>query len=144
MPMVPQSCQVSQGCPAGMRGDDTGHNPEPSGEVDGQRFRVQTPGVTQCCPIRPAIASDCGWLRLLVDEHGSLVHLANLAPIVAVPTDRPPASISRFRSVGRHAAFVLRNASRCDRGGGVLASCSDALAADGVAGGRHRRWAAKI
>ena len=82
-------------------------------EVDGQRFRVQTPRVsTQWLPDTPSNRHlTVVWLRLLVDEHGKpLCTLQDLAPIVG-STNRQAASqhLEDFRQGGEDMrAFVLR------------------------------------
>jgi transposase-like protein len=82
-------------------------------EVDGQRFRVQTPRVsTQWLPDTPSNRHlTVVWLRLLVDEHGRpWFSLQELAPIVG-STNRQAASqhVEDFRQCGEDVrAFVLR------------------------------------
>jgi transposase-like protein len=82
-------------------------------EVDGQRFRVQTPRVaTQWLPDTPSNRHlTVVWLRLLVDEHGTpLFTLQELAVIVG-RANRQAASqhLEDFRQCGEDVrAFVLR------------------------------------
>jgi transposase-like protein len=82
-------------------------------EVDGQRFRVQTPRVsTQWLPDTPSNRHlTVVWLRLLVDEHGRpWFSLQELAPIVG-SANRQAASqhVEDFRQCGEDVrAFVLR------------------------------------
>jgi transposase-like protein len=93
---------------------DTGHSTgRLSVEVDGQRFRVQTPRVsTQWLPDTPSNRHlTVVWLRLLVDEHGRpWFTLQELAPIVG-SAHRQAASqhVEDFRQCGEDVrAFVLR------------------------------------
>jgi transposase-like protein len=93
---------------------DTGHHTRRLRvEVDGRRFRVQTPQVsTQWLPDTPSNRHlTVVWLRLLVDEHGRpWFTLQELAPIVG-SANRQAASqhVEDFRQCGEDVrAFVLR------------------------------------
>jgi hypothetical protein len=109
------SAQVCTGLPSpACEVLDTGHHTRRRRvEVDGRRFRVQTPQVsTQWLPDTPSNRHlTVVWLRRLVDAHGRpWFTLPELAPLVG-SANRPAASqhVEDFRQCGEDVrAFVLR------------------------------------
>jgi transposase-like protein len=93
---------------------ETGHSTERlSVEVDGQRFRVQTPRVsTQWLPDTPSNRHlTVVWLRLLVDEHGKPLFTLQELSVMVGSANRQAASqhLEDFRQCGEDVrAFVLR------------------------------------
>ena len=93
---------------------ETGHSPgRLRVEVDGQRFRVQTPRVsTQWLPDTPRNRHlTVVWLRLLVDEHGKPLFTLQELSVLVGSANRQAASqhLKDFRQCGEDVrAFVLR------------------------------------
>lgn len=100
----------SPACEARETGHSTGRL---SVEVDGQRFRVQTPRVsTQWLPDTPSNRHlTVVWLRLLVDEHGKPLFTLQELSVIVGSANRQAASqhLEDFRQCGEDVrAFVLR------------------------------------